>query len=591
MTRTTLKNILFYSVAILLPIVFLGIIELTFRYLPGYVPDRITIDLQQPDKRIINPEYFSRYFTSFRPSVSISPFEVSKNEGTFRILAVGGSSMAGYPYSHHYSVPSLIELNLKKTFPEVHFEVINVAVTALNSFGVSDIVTKADQLRPDAIIMYTGHNEFYGSLGSASTQSVAESGTSRRLYLNMYSSSIFQLGSKIYRLTTTSEKYDSSRVTTMSRMIGNASIPYQESLFEQTMTDFQYNLDIVYTKASEMSIPVVISTLVSNLKDQPPLGNSQSADEAYQSGLELFKAGIIDSARVWFSKARDLDPIRFRAPTDINQVIHKFAQNDNVHLVDIEASYADTCESGIEDNSCFTDHLHPTYEGYQYIADEILTILKPIISSKKNLDAVEPSGFSYPLLDAIEENLSQINIEILSSAPPFDRRYESAGRSFQEIITFLKNTNEPISSSVFSILSSQKHPSNVYEDLASDSTFKQFGNGSFYYSWSEWNPLNESIIRTGLSGLVTDQNFDISAEALLLKASNDFDTTIYYNLLGAFYLQRKEYESAKAFLQIVEKRDPEEPSMLYNLAVLHYETGDIDNALKYQSRYQSIVGQ
>lgn len=589
MARTSPKILLFYTFALLIPLVLVAIAELGLRQTTHYISDNLFEKLPESDKAVINTDYYKRYFTSFSPSVSISPFESTKDPKTFRILALGGSSMAGYPYSHHFSAPALVELNLKKSYPDIRFEVINFAVTAFNSFGIADISSKMELLEPDAVVIYSGHNEFYGSLGSASTEGLSESATIRRLYLNMYSSALFQFGRTLLRSKQSSSPLDDSRATTMSRMIGNASVSYEDDLFNDTMSQFEHNFKTIQKNANRLGVPLVISTVVSNLKDQAPLGIDQQASDAYKAGKSFFESGKLDSAIVWFSKARDLDPLRFRAPSQINHLIRTLAQYENTYLVDIEQVYRTICESGIEDYSCFTDHLHPNYKGYQFISEQFTAILESIVSSNMGHLPIKSKKSDYPALDEIEKSLSKINIEILTSAPPFDKNRLHQGRGFQEILSTLQQSDDAISTTVLSILSNQVHPSNAYRQFADSDSNNTIKDASFYYSWSEWNPLDESIIQEGLANLIDERSIHPSAEPLLLKAANEFDKISYYNVLGAYYLQQKEYESAKSFLHIVEKRTPEDPNMLFNLAVLHYEIGNIDKALEYQSKYQRIV--
>ena len=52
----------------------------------------------------------------------------------------------------------------------VHVEVINLGMTAVNSYVIRDLSQRVMEYKPDAVIIYAGHNEYYGSFGAASTQ-------------------------------------------------------------------------------------------------------------------------------------------------------------------------------------------------------------------------------------------------------------------------------------------------------------------------------------------------------------------------------------------------------------------------------------
>lgn len=583
------KKVLFYSATILIPLVILGSIEIFLRTVPGYENDRLTVAVPNSTYQVVSSTYFNRYFNSFRPSISLTPFQAEKDKSTFRILALGGSSMAGYPYSHHYSIPSILELNLKKSFPDIQFELLNFSVTAFNSFGIVDIAKKIDQLDPDAIIVYTGHNEFYGALGSASTEGVVESGFLRRLYLNMYPLSMFQFGKKIISATPHPSHNDSSRSTTMSRMIRNSSIPLNSNLYRETIADFEKNLKELISISTESDVHLIISTVVSNLKEQPPLGDSQIASDFFKRGHDYYKKNNVDSARAMFISARDQDEVRFRASSDINRMIVNMRSNNHVTVIDTESTYKDICRSGIEDDSCFTDHLHPTLQGYGYIAKKFFEALVPLVTKGTSTGNPTPVAFITPQLDPLEELISEINLNVLKSAPPFTTDNSDPTQSLSSMLSELRRKSDPLSNASFQILTNSTHPATVYGTLSNINSVSY--NPFFYYSWLQWDPLNEKIIPLGVEQLIKNQTIDPNIESLLLLCANRFNSDFCYNFLGALYVQQKEYNPATTFLKEFENKNPDDPSMLFNLAVLFYETGDMENALLYQKKYQRAVNQ
>lgn len=60
---------------------------------------------------------------------------------------------------------------------------IILGVAAINSFMLLDFLDEALEQRPDAILIYAGHNEYYGALGAASTVTLSETASLIRLYL------------------------------------------------------------------------------------------------------------------------------------------------------------------------------------------------------------------------------------------------------------------------------------------------------------------------------------------------------------------------------------------------------------------------
>ena len=101
----------------------------------------------------------------FRPAA----FSAKKKDTTKRIFVLGGSTVQGRPFSTETAFPIWLEMRLRAAFPNTKFEVVNVGGISYASYRVSKLVTEVLKHEPDAIVLYTGHNEFledreYGSL-------------------------------------------------------------------------------------------------------------------------------------------------------------------------------------------------------------------------------------------------------------------------------------------------------------------------------------------------------------------------------------------------------------------------------------------
>ena len=54
---------------------------------------------------------------------------------------------------------------LQDALPDRTVEVFNLGITSIASFAVAQVVADALVLEPDLVVVYTGHNEFYGIYG------------------------------------------------------------------------------------------------------------------------------------------------------------------------------------------------------------------------------------------------------------------------------------------------------------------------------------------------------------------------------------------------------------------------------------------
>lgn len=583
------KTILLSILPIFLVLLLFFVIEMILRQTKYYNQGSITTSVSSHDKIVLNPGFYEKFYPSFRPSVSIAPFTSSKDTSVIRILALGGSSMAGYPYSFQYSAPAILEVNLKKAFPEKSFEVVNTGVTAFNSFGMAEIMKSIADINPTYIIIYSGHNEFYGALGSASTSGVSSNTTIRKLYLNLYRFAIYQILIRTYHSIWNSTG-EQSTSPLMSQMISNSDIRYQDQLYNDTMNDFSANLNLIISLAAKENIPVVISTIVSNLKDQRPMGNDPLAESYFSQADSAFYAGMNELARERYQLALDHDPVRFRAPSAANAIIRTLEKNSSVHLIDIEKTYRLQCEDLIENDSCFTDHLHPDYDGYVYIAQNFFNKLGQLIDPNRLLHQNKDFQFVKPLLDPIEQKLATVNIQILKASPPFVPQFETKPSFTLQLIEKLSSSTDQIDNAVKSILTNESHPSVVYHTLMQSESMHSM-NLSMFYSWSAWSPFQKNILSTGIQTGFQNNKIGDELQTLLLVGANEFNEIMYYNGLGAFYLLQKDYVNAKQFLDIVEFFEPDNIIMLNNKVILFTETGDLDSAREYSSRVQFVGSQ
>lgn len=69
----------------------------------------------------------------------------------------------GFPYPNNISFQRMLKYQLQKTNPDKDIEIINLALTAINSYTFYDFAQELVHFEPDAIFIYGGHNEYYGA--------------------------------------------------------------------------------------------------------------------------------------------------------------------------------------------------------------------------------------------------------------------------------------------------------------------------------------------------------------------------------------------------------------------------------------------
>ena len=88
-----------------------------------------------------------------------------KSRGTTRVFLFGESAAEGDP-EPAFGMPRLLKVLLEGRFPGRDFEVINAAVTAINSHAILPIARECAGLDGDFWVLYIGHNEVMGPFGA-----------------------------------------------------------------------------------------------------------------------------------------------------------------------------------------------------------------------------------------------------------------------------------------------------------------------------------------------------------------------------------------------------------------------------------------
>jgi len=430
----------FYLVMIGLPIVFFVLLELFLRII-GYGLDYTqfkSISDYYPDKLFLNPDVPYKYFYNIQQAPSTLPdgFDKLKKEDAFRIFVMGGSSTAGWPYVPNASFSRHIKRRMELLYPENTIEVINLGISAINSYTLRDFVPGVIDQKPDLILIYAGHNEYYGALGVGSTSSMGSNRFLINLYISLKNYKITELLqdiiSGIYRLFNANQSSEENDIaeTLMSRMIGESTIPLNSEMYKAGLEQFEGNLNDILSTFSETKIPVIIGTLTSNTLDQKPfvsVGQNflPSADSIYNLGLAKLKIGEIKAADSLLLYAKDLDALRFRAPKKMNEIIFKLARKYNFPIANIDSVFRSRSQYNIVGYNLTVDHLHPTLDGYRIIGEtffERMEELNLLPSSKRqnltksDVDSILFANFSFTSLDS---TLAEMQIIRLTGAFPF----------------------------------------------------------------------------------------------------------------------------------------------------------------------------
>ena len=377
---------------------------------------------ERPEYLLPNQEIARRYFRdrTITPVAQLDFFRAEKEPGTFRIVFQGESSAAGFPYRHGGAPSRMLEQRLQATFPDRRIEVINTALTAINSYTLLDLADEIIDQRPDAVMIYTGHNEYYGVFGVASTQSVGRSRALIRAYLALRRLRIAQLlGNALSAAAGALDRKPAgeSASTVMEMLAGEQRVALGSTLYEQGLEQFRGNLDELLARYRSHGIPVLIGTVASNERDQRPFVSdvAPGTDSAawrrrYQTGIAALQQGdtaaaerelqalvAADSsaadawyalgrlsdargdtvrARASYRAAKERDQLRFRAPEAINRIIREEAARHGATVVETQQALERAAPGGVVGRTLMLEHVHPNIDGYFLIADAFYEALR-----------------------------------------------------------------------------------------------------------------------------------------------------------------------------------------------------------------------
>jgi lysophospholipase L1-like esterase len=382
---------LFRAIAVALAFLLLVVLEFSLRLFHYGYDTSLFIEVPgNKEYLIFNPDASKRYFTDQVNATTGNrePFRRVKEAGTLRIFVLGESTTIGYPYFHNGSFHRWLQYRCMRSFPDKKLEIINLSLTAVNSYTVEGFAREAVKYEPDAILIYTGHNEYYGALGVGSTNRLGSSPWLVNSLLRLRQLRVVQLLTRVCGKIARVFSSGASKTgkTRMELMVADQQITYGSPLFNRGIRQFETNMDETLEICHRYGIPVFISNLVSNLKDQRPFisvpppnpaADSASALYDYTLGGQAWAVGDFTAAKQDYTRAKEMDALRFRAPERINDIIDGFCRKyDNVHLVDTRAVFEAASDHGIIGKSLLLEHVHPNLTGYALLSDAFYRVLQ-----------------------------------------------------------------------------------------------------------------------------------------------------------------------------------------------------------------------
>jgi tetratricopeptide (TPR) repeat protein len=419
---------------IFVPLLLLGSLELGLR-LGGYGYDPHFFSRIQIDGHsfyVPNEKFGDRFFP---PAIArtAAPFRFAEQKATnsYRIFLLGESAANGDPDTT-YGVGRYLEVLLRERYPGTDFQVVCVAVIAIDSNTILPIARECSRHQGDLWLIYMGNNEMVGPFGAETSYGLRAPNLHLiRTILAIKATRIGQLiDAVLLRLKSSTPK----RWGGMEMFAGNR-LGHDDPARLRAYENFQGNLEDILRAAQKANVPVVLSTMAVNLSDCAPFAsihaagldtNQESAwTQIYSQGVDLEAAGSYrealalyqqaaridpqfadlqfrmgrcdlaltndDQARRDFEQARDYDALDFRSDTRINSAIKEAASRhagQGVFLLDAANAVGQNSPHGIPGSEFFYEHVHFNFAGNYLLAlnfaEQAKKILPPSITDQDN---------------------------------------------------------------------------------------------------------------------------------------------------------------------------------------------------------------
>ncbi len=378
-------------------------------------------------------------------AVQFEFFKMPKKKGVYRIFCIGGSSVLGYPFSYNnvhseITFPKKLQHMLDKD--AVNLEIINAGVSGTYTGKLIPLTRELITYDPDAIILYAGHNEYGYYYWSPEILKIAPLTLKidrllNKLYLYRLLVRTLDKSPEVDRHSEKWFKYNIKSGLWKKEVVARILldkfkdiVPSKEwqnfAANELFLCEelFEQNLLQINSILKKSGVTFIVCTVVSNIKDYPPIfsfhsstfspedleywekayGNVkklltkqdyaeainellklQKMDTAYAEtyyllGKAYYSLGKYSLARKNFILAKDYSPAYApfqRAPSSLNHRIRKICRKNRIFLIDIEKEfYSLKTNFGIPGYDLFRDNLHPNENGYLFIAQIIANKIK-----------------------------------------------------------------------------------------------------------------------------------------------------------------------------------------------------------------------
>lgn len=362
-----------------------------------------------------NPHFANQFYP---PSLNVGPlqntFAATPTDERLRVYVLGGSAAMGFPHKNH-GFDRLLATQLKSLFPDRDVEVINTAMTSVNSHVVYEVARTLPAHSADVAVVLMGNNEVVGPYGPGTfNQNFLSNIHAIRTLQMLKRTRLWQLFDRALTQFGASDARSDLEWQGMQMFVDHGvaqTDPRMEAVYQHFETNLQDIIDVLSAKGMH----VVVSTVPVNLRHSAPFLSLASealteleqknaaafreqahaqalaghwsraqtlweeairldpsyADAHFQLATSLENQGKYQQAQQHYEHALDLDGLRFRADTQINAIIERVANahsGNNLQFVDSAQAFSDKSAPHSPGWNLLIEHVHYDFTGHALLA-------------------------------------------------------------------------------------------------------------------------------------------------------------------------------------------------------------------------------
>jgi lysophospholipase L1-like esterase len=340
-------------------------------------------------------------------------FAEPHGDSEVNLVVLGESSAAGVPYESWLSVGEIVAWKLGEVIPERRFRALVLAKPS-DTLEIQHRKLATLRHRPDAVIVYCGHNEFSSRIPWS--RRVHHYRDERPSFLERFDELAGRASPVCGLIQRAADKYRIEIVPSSSAKPPLVDAPaFTRAEFAASLTDFRRRLEAIADYCQRIGALVILVVPPSNDADFEPLRSilppeTPRADrEAFARdfravrqreaadpvrGIEQYRAllarqpgfaeshyrlaRLLENTGAWelayqhFIAARDLDGMPMRCVTAFQQIYRDVATSHDCALVDGQALFHAIGPHGLLDDSLFNDIMHPSIRGHIALARGIM---------------------------------------------------------------------------------------------------------------------------------------------------------------------------------------------------------------------------